>query len=93
MSILQNVLLILNSSKGNWGEVMYERIRNLREDKDLKQEDVAKLLNCTQACYSNYENGKRDIPTEVLDVLASFYDVSTDYLLGRTNVKTPYPKK
>lgn len=76
-----------------WGEAMYERIRNLREDQDLKQEDLARLLNCTQACYSNYENGKRDIPTEVLDTLASFYNVSTDYLLGRTNVKTPYPKR
>ena len=72
---------------------MYERIRNLREDRDLKQEDLAKLLNCTQACYSNYENGKRDVPTEVLDKLASFYNVSVDYLLGRTNIKTPYPQK
>lgn len=72
---------------------MYERIRNLREDKDLKQEDLAKLLNCSQACYSNYENGKRDIPTEVLEALATFYHVSVDYLMGRTNVKTPYPKK
>ena len=72
---------------------MYERIRNLREDKDLKQEDLAKLLNCSQACYSNYENGKHDIPTEVLEALATFYHVSVDYLMGRTNVKTPYPKK
>ena len=48
---------------------MYERIRNLREDKDLKQEDLAKLLNCTQACYSHYESGKRDIPTDVLQKL------------------------
>lgn len=72
---------------------MYERIRNLREDKDLKQEDLAKLLNCTQACYSNYENGKRDIPTESLGILADFYNVSVDYLMGRTNEKQPYPKK
>lgn len=72
---------------------MYERIRNLREDKDLKQEDLAKLLNCTQACYSNYENGKRDIPTEVLKILADFYSVSVDYLMGRTTTKKPYPKK
>ena len=72
---------------------MYQRIRDLREDKDLKQEDLAKLLNCTQACYSNYENGRRDVPAEVLEVLANFYDVSVDYLMGRTNVKTPYPKK
>ena len=74
------------------GEV-YTKIRDLREDHDLKQEDIAKILNCTQACYSNYENGRRDIPTEVLHTLADFYNVSTDYLLGRTSVKTPYPKK
>lgn len=72
---------------------MYERIRNLREDKDLKQEDLAKLLNCTQACYSNYENGRRDIPTEVWEKLADFYNVSVDYLLGRTNKKEPYSKR
>ena len=64
---------------------MYERIRNLREDHDLKQEDIARLLHCTQACYSNYETGKRDIPTEVLHTLI-------DYLLGRTGRKEPYPK-
>jgi transcriptional regulator with XRE-family HTH domain len=71
---------------------MYERIRNLREDHDLKQEDIARLLHCTQACYSHYETGKRDIPTEVLRTLADFYHVSTDYLLGQTGRKEPYPK-
>lgn len=72
---------------------MYRRIRDLREDQDLKQEDIAKLLNCTQACYSNYETGKRDIPSETLSKLADILGVSTDYLLGRTSVKDPYPKK
>ena len=72
---------------------MYRRIRDLREDRDLKQEDMARLLSCTQACYSNYENGKRDIPTEVLCKIADIFGVSTDYLLGRTNVKQPYPTK
>ena len=72
---------------------MYERIRNLREDRDLTQEDLAKLLNCTQACYSNYENGRREVPTEVWNTLADFYNVSVDYLLCRTNEKRPYPKK
>ena len=72
---------------------MYQRIRALREDNDLKQEDLARYLNCTQACYSNYENGRRDIPTEVLQALATYYKVSTDYLLGRTNIREPYPKK
>ncbi len=71
---------------------MYPRIQHLREDKDLQQKDLAKILNCTQACYSYYENGKRDIPTELLGILADYYGVSTDYLLGRTNIKTPYPK-
>lgn len=72
---------------------MYERIRNLREDNDLSQEDLAQLLNCTQACYSRYENGRRDIPNKTLEILADFYNVSVDYLMGRTNTKTPYPKK
>ena len=72
---------------------MYTRIRDLREDRDLKQEDLARLLNCTQACYSNYENGRREIPPAVLSALADFYGVSVDYLMGRTNIKTPYPKK
>lgn len=72
---------------------MCRRIRDLREDKDLNQDDLAKILNCTQACYSNYENGKRDIPTEVWNQLADFYNVSVDYLMERTNTKTPYPKK
>ena len=72
---------------------MYRRIRDLREDKDLQQADLAALLNCTQACYSNYENGKRDIPSETWETLADYYNVSVDYLMGRTNVKTPYPKK
>ena len=61
---------------------MYERIRNLREDRDLKQEDIAKLLSCTQACYSNYENGKRELPFSRAMILAEFYNVSLDYLAG-----------
>ena len=71
---------------------MYTRIRDLREDKDLTQEDMAKLLHCTQVCYSNYETGKRDIPTQVLITLAEFHNTNTDYLLGRTSRKAPYPK-
>lgn len=72
---------------------MYERIRNLREDHDQTQCDLAQILNCTQVCYSHYENGKRNIPTAILEALADHYGVSVDYLIGRTNVKTPYPKK
>lgn len=72
---------------------MYQRIRDLREDRDLPQRELAELLHCSQVCYSHYENGKRDIPPSVLETLADFYGVSVDYLLGRTSVKTPYPKK
>jgi len=75
------------------GDGVYRRIRDLREDKDLSQEDMGKLLNCSQACYSNYENGKRDIPSEVWEQLADFYGVSVDYMMGRTNKKEPYPRK
>lgn len=71
----------------------YERIRNLREDADLYQRDLAKHLNCTQVAYSRYELGTRDIPTDVLIALAKFYNTSIDYLLGLTDEKKPYPKK
>lgn len=71
---------------------MYRRIRDLREDRDLRQKDVAEYLRCTQVSYSHYELGKRDIPTDVLIRLADFYGTSTDYLLGRTDVKQPYPE-
>ncbi|MDR0917259.1 MAG: helix-turn-helix domain-containing protein [Oscillospiraceae bacterium] len=71
---------------------MYQRIRDLREDKDLYQKDLASLLKCTQVCYSNYETGKRDVPTEVLIKLAAFYQTSTDYILGLTDVATAYPR-
>lgn len=72
---------------------MYPRIRDLREDHDLRQQDIADYLRCSQVCYSNYETGKRDIPTEVLIKLSAFYKVSTDYLLGLTEISKPYPKK
>ena len=64
---------------------MYRRIRDLREDRDLKQRQVAQYLNCSQQVYSNYELGLRDIPTDILIRLAQFYNVSIDYLLGQTN--------
>lgn len=72
---------------------MYQRIRDLREDHDLYQKDVAAYLQCTQVCYSHYELGKRDIPTDVLIRLAEFYNTSTDYLLERTDDPRPYPKR
>ena len=70
---------------------MYQKIRDLREDHDLKQRQLAELLNCSQQVYSNYELGQRDIPTDVLIQLANFYNVSIDYLLGQT--KNPQRNK
>lgn len=72
--------------------LMYQRIRDLREDRDLMQKDLAAYLKCTQVCYSNYEMGKRDIPTDVLKALAIYYDTSVDYILGLTDEPKPYPK-
>ena len=69
------------------------RIRDLREDCDLKQKDVADYLICDQSLYSKYERGERPLPLEYADKLAEYYGVSVDYLIGRTNIKTPYPKK
>lgn len=63
---------------------MYRRIRDLREDNDMKQREVAAYLNCSQQVYSNYELGQRDIPTDILIKLSSLYNVSTDYILGLT---------
>ena len=67
--------------------IPYPNIRNLREDHDLTQADIARILNCSQVAYSYYEIGRRDIPTEALIKLAKFYDCSTDYLLGLTAIK------
>lgn len=63
---------------------MYQRIRDLREDRDFKQKELAGYLNCSQQVYSNYELGQRDIPTDVLIKLSNLYEVSTDYILGLT---------
>lgn len=64
---------------------IYPRIRNLREDKDMTQSQMGKLLYCSQRVYSNYERGDIDIPTTTLSKIADFHKVSVDYLLGRTN--------
>lgn len=61
------------------------RLRDLREDRDLLQKHIAEYLNCSQVCYSRYELGQRDIPTDVLIKLADYYGVSVDYLLKRTS--------
>lgn len=69
----------------------YRRIRDLREDSDLTQTQVADAINCSQQVYSNYELGQRSLSPEILISLAKFYHTSVDYLLGLTDVKTPYP--
>ena len=70
-----------------------KRLKDLRQDKDLYQKDIAKILNTTQQVYSEYELGIRLLPIDKLDILATFYETSTDYILGRTNIKKPYEKK
>ena len=69
------------------------RIRDLREDHDLTQQKVAQYLLCDQSLYSKYERGERPLPLEYADKLADYYGVSVDYLLGRTDIKKPYPKR
>ena len=64
---------------------MYPRIRDLREDRDLNQTQVAGMLGMSQTGYSKYETGENDIPTQVLILLSRFYNVSVDYLLGETD--------
>ncbi len=72
---------------------MYPRIRAMREDRDLNQTKVAKLLGMSQTGYSKYETGENDIPTQVLIKLARFYDTSVDYLLGLTDQSKAYPRQ
>ena len=66
------------------------RIRDLREDRDLTQKEIAEHLHIKQNTYSQYENGQRQIPIEFLIMLAKFYNTSTDYILGLTDNKNPY---
>lgn len=69
----------------------YRRIRDLREDADLTQADMSRLLHCSQQAYANYELGQRDVPTETLIRLASIHHTSVDYLLGITDQREGYP--
>ncbi|OTP10821.1 hypothetical protein A5844_000955 [Enterococcus sp. 10A9_DIV0425] len=72
---------------------MYDRIRNLREDADLSQEKLARLLHINQATYSRYETGDLEIPVSSLIKLSEFYSISVDYLVNLTDSMEPYPKK
>ena len=69
------------------------RLRDLREDSDVRQSDIAKYLHIKQNTYSQYESGQRQLPIDALISLAKFYNVSTDYILGLTHKKEPYPPK
>lgn len=69
-----------------------KRLKDLREDKDKYQQEIADILQITRQQYSLYEIGKRDIPIDLLNVLAEYYNTSLDYIVGRTNIKEPYPR-
>lgn len=71
--------------------MVYRRIRDLREDDDLRQRQLAEYLKCSQETYSDYENGKSNIPVDVFIELSRYYGTSVDYLLELTDVKKPYP--
>ena len=71
----------------------YPRLKDLREDRDLSQQEIAEYLNMKQPQYSRYERGLRDVPTDVLIRLARFYKTSTDYILGLTNNSKPYSNR
>ena len=68
------------------------RLKDLRQDKDMYQKDIAKILDMSQTGYSQYETETNDIPTDILKKLSLFYDTSIDYILGMTNEKKPYPR-
>ncbi len=70
---------------------MYRKIRELREDNDMNQTQVARMLGMSQTGYSKYETGENDVPTDILIKLARFYNTSIDYLLGETDIPDRYP--
>jgi transcriptional regulator with XRE-family HTH domain len=72
---------------------VYERIRNLREDRDISQRELSAILGMSQTGYSKYETGENDVPTAILKALALFHGTSVDYILGMTDETTPYPSK
>ena len=84
MSILQ--IAVKYNITVNGGMEMFRRIRDLREDHDMTQKQVATRLNCSQQVYSNYELGQRDIPTDILIKLSALYNVSADYILEISDV-------
>lgn len=73
--------------------MIIKRVKDLREDRDLSQEQLCRAIEYKQQTYSYYETGKRTLPYELLIKLALFYNTSTDYILGLTNIKQPYPRR
>lgn len=71
---------------------MYQRIKDLRHDSDLSQEEFAKILGMSQTGYSKYETGENDVPTQILIKMAKHYKTSVDYILGLTNNSKPYER-
>lgn len=69
------------------------RLKSMREDRDIKQSEIAEILNCKQNTYQQYESGKRQIPIDALKKLALFYNTSVDYILELTDEIAPYPRK
>lgn len=84
---------LFNNYYKNEVNTMYEKIRNLRENKDLTQKQIGIILNMSQTGYNQYETEKNNIPTRVLIELAKFYNTSTDYILGLTDEIRPYKRK
>jgi len=72
---------------------MFERIRNMREDRDMTQAQIAEYLSIHQTTYSDYELGNLNIPVTVFDKLADLFETSIDYLVNRTDERKPYPRK
>ena len=72
--------------------MVFQRLEDLRIDADKTQEDIARILNCKREVYRRYEKGLQEIPVWALIKLADFYKTSTDYILGLTDIKKPYPK-
>ena len=85
--------MLLSGDDMRYEMMKYENIRSLRIDNGYTQKQIAEQLGVSQNTYSQYEIGVLNYPIEALEKLADFYGVSVDYLLGRTNTKTPYPKK
>ena len=72
--------------------LMRLRIRDMREDQDISQQQIADYLMCDQSLYSKYERGERTVPLEIMVKLADYYHTSLDYLVGITDQKAPYPR-